>query len=350
MAGIFVLNVYVAHERTADPIFLILGAIGCVLNIHRIATSVVLRERAYAPGIKRADAARFEILFAVPYLSFALALGIFGFLIFRRSDPELHMLTICVAVGYCAGVAANCGLRPFLALGSIVLTMIPIIAAAVMRGDSTYFAMAVVAIALMVGAGRSMMVRFNESKSEIAIRISSVSMARQDMLTSLPNRLALSEFFAGRLALSAPETKIAVHYLDLDGFKPVNDEFGHAIGDQVLLAVAGRLRSTVRKPDMVARLAGDEFAIVQVGLKDAEEAYALSWRVRDTIQQPYKVDQFSISVTISIGTVISTDRSSTLDELLQLADEKLYGVKRARRKLLAAATARKPASALCETF
>ena len=126
---------------------------------------------------------------------------------------------------------------------------------------------------------------------------------------------------------------MAVHYLDLDGFKPVNDEFGHAVGDQVLLEVAARLQSTVRETDMVARLGGDEFAIVQFSLKDDEEAYTLSWRVREAIQEPYEMDQCSVSISTSIGTIVSTARSSTLKDMLQLADRKLYGVKRAKRKL-----------------
>ncbi|MBB3941628.1 diguanylate cyclase (GGDEF)-like protein [Novosphingobium fluoreni] len=127
---------------------------------------------------------------------------------------------------------------------------------------------------------------------------------------------------------------MAVHYLDLDGFKPVNDRYGHAAGDQVLLAVAGRLRNTVRHTDMVARLGGDEFAIVQLGITNEEEAHGLAWRVRDVIQQPFQIDSFSISLTTSIGTVLNFDQGASLDALLRLADAQLYGVKRARQRVL----------------
>jgi diguanylate cyclase (GGDEF)-like protein len=333
MAGIFILNVWVAYEKTDDRSLLLLGWIGCVLNVWRIVAAVAMRKLAATPLIDRSDAAELAALFAVPYVSFAALLGAFGYIIFGTPYPDLHMLTVGAAVGYCAGVAAGCGLRPALALSSILLAMGPIICASLMKGDNTYSALALVAAALIGGAARSMMVRSNESKAEIAARISSGSLARRDVLTSLPNRLALAEFYAGRLALSAPETMVAVHYLDLDGFKPVNDELGHAAGDQVLLAVANRLRSVVRKSDMVARLGGDEFAIVQIGLKDAEEAHDCAWHVRETIQEPYEVVESGISITTSIGTVFSSDRSSTLDDLLQLADEKLYAVKRAKRKM-----------------
>jgi diguanylate cyclase (GGDEF)-like protein len=334
MAIIFVLNVLVGFEKSTDPKLAIIGAIGCFLNVWRITASIKLRKLASVPNLSRSDASRYEARFAIPYIGFAATLGVFGWLIFRLPYPELHMLTICVAVGYCAGVATNCGLRLPLAISSILLAISPIIFASLMKGDDTYSTMAVVAAALIAGATRSMVVRYDESKVEIGTRISSVSMARRDALTSLPNRLALNEFFAGRLALSPPGTKLAVHYLDLDGFKPVNDKHGHAVGDQLLLAVACRLRQTIRRSDMVARLGGDEFAVVQLGLIDADEAHALSWRIREAIEQPYPIGNSNISISTSVGTIVSSDRSCTLDALLQLADMELYGVKRARQKLL----------------
>jgi len=333
MAGIFMTAVAVAYEQTGALSFLTVGVVGCILNIWRIAACVLLRKLAKVPTLGRAEAARFEALFAVPYVSFAVLMGLFGYLAFRNSNTELHMLMICVAVGYCAGVASNCGLRPPLALSSILLAIWPIIYVSLLKHDHIYTALAVVAAALIVGAARSIMVRFEESRTEIAARISSVGLARRDILTSLPNRLALNEFFIGRAALSGPDTSIAVHYLDLDGFKPVNDKHGHAVGDQLLIAVADRLREVIRKTDMVARLGGDEFAIVQFGLRDDDEAHALSWRVREMFQRPFSLGASVFSITSSIGTIVTADRASALDDLLQLADEKLYCVKRARRKL-----------------
>ena len=335
MSGIFILNVLAVYDKTAASSLLILGGVGCVLNAWRIAVSVVFQRRTSSAALDRCEASRYEALFAVPYVSFAAVLGIFGFLVFRLADAELHMLTICIAVGYCAGVASTCGLRLPLAISSILLAIMPTVGAALMKANDTYATLAVVAIALIAGATRSMMVRSDEARAEIATRISSVTLARRDALTTLPNRLALGEYFTGRLALSAPDTKIAVHYLDLDGFKLVNDRHGHAAGDQLLLMVAARLKKTVRQTDMVARLGGDELAIVQFGLTDADEAYTLSWRVREAISQPYHIDQIKVTISTSIGTIVSTDRSSTLEALLHQADAELYQVKRARAQLRA---------------
>ncbi|WP_288486435.1 GGDEF domain-containing protein [uncultured Novosphingobium sp.] len=334
MAAIFLLNVWIAFEKTQGVAFLMIGLLGTALNGWRIAMAMLLRDKAFAPLVSRQEAARLEARFALPYIGFALVMSVFCGLVFRASQPELHMITVCLAVGYCAGVAANCGLRPRLAITSIVLAMAPIIVFSLLKEEATYAAMAIVILALIGGAVRSMIVRYDESQTEIAARISSVSMARSDVLTSLPNRLALREFFTARIAQSAPGTQMAVHYLDLDGFKPVNDRYGHAAGDQVLLAVAGRLRNTVRHTDMVARLGGDEFAIVQLGITNEEEAHGLAWRVRDVIQQPFQIDSFSISLTTSIGTVLNFDQGASLDALLRLADAQLYGVKRARQRVL----------------
>ena len=328
MSVIFLINAGLAYQRYPTSYLLAVGILGCGINLVRVICAAALRRRAFAERLDRVEARRLELYFSLPYVSFAAMMGLLGSYVFARSEAEMHMLTICVAVGYCAGVATNCGLRPRLAFTSIALAVGPVIATCLARGGTTYVLTAAIATAFAFGAARSMIVRFNESKAEIRTRVSSVSMARRDVLTGLPNRLALDEFFEGRLALSAPDTLIAVHYLDLNDFKPVNDRHGHAVGDQVLLAVAERLRASVRQSDMVARLGGDEFGIIQFGLRDAEEAYALSSRVAKAIQQPYALDQHEVAITTSVGTVVNTDRAISLAALLQLADADLYEAKR----------------------
>lgn len=189
MAAIFLLNVWIAFEKTQGVAFLMIGLLGTALNGWRIAMAMLLRDKAFAPLVSRREAARLEASFALPYIGFALVMSVFCGLVFRASQPELHMITVCLAVGYCAGVAANCGLRPRLAITSIVLAMAPIIVFSLLKEEETYAAMAIVILALIGGAVRSMIVRYDESQTEIAARISSVSMARSDVLTSLPNRL-----------------------------------------------------------------------------------------------------------------------------------------------------------------
>ncbi|WP_184250120.1 GGDEF domain-containing protein [Novosphingobium chloroacetimidivorans] len=148
-----------------------------------------------------------------------------------------------------------------------------------------------------------------------------------------PNRLTLAEFFDQHLPRVISDNIIADHYLDLNGFKPVNDKHGHIGGDELLFAVGKRLRRAIRETDMVARLGRDEFAIVQIDMSNPEEAHALSWRIRDTIDQPFEIDQLSISVSASIGTAINAEPFACLSEMLDQADSELYRVKRAMKRL-----------------
>src|SRR3546814_8047357 len=110
------------------------------------------------------------------------------------------MLTICVIVGYCAGTATNCDLRPRLAIASMVLAVGPPILVSLSKPDAPYIAMAFVATTFVLSAIRSILTRFEGSKAEIGRRLVSVSLARRDTLTTLPNRLALQEYYDERAA------------------------------------------------------------------------------------------------------------------------------------------------------
>ncbi|MBV5325053.1 MAG: GGDEF domain-containing protein, partial [Rhodospirillaceae bacterium] len=159
-------------------------------------------------------------------------------------------------------------------------------------------------------------------------RISFASLARHDGLTGLPNRLALREWFDAHVGRGPRERAVAVHYLDLDGFKPVNDRYGHPIGDALLCAVAGRLAHSLRAGDIAARLGGDEFAIIQPDLGRVEEAELLAHRLSNAMKQPFSIGEHDIRISACIGTVTSTSRTDDLERLLTEADEALYVAKR----------------------
>ncbi|MBI4998949.1 MAG: sensor domain-containing diguanylate cyclase [Rhodocyclales bacterium] len=156
-------------------------------------------------------------------------------------------------------------------------------------------------------------------------------MAEHDALTGLPNRLLVSDRL--RQALAAARRggwQIAVCYLDLDGFKDVNDRYGHRAGDLVLKETAQRLNRVVRASDTVGRLGGDEFALILLdvaGIKECEEVFE---RMLQAMAVPYEVDGQSIGgVTVSIGYTLFPDDDATPDALLGHADQALYLAKRA---------------------
>ena len=125
---------------------------------------------------------------------------------------------------------------------------------------------------------------------------------------------------------------VAVYLLDLDNFKEVNDEFGHDVGDDLLVAVAGRLLAIVRPTDTVARLGGDEFVVVCEIESGEEEMLAISRRISSALARPYRIDGRTLVAEASVGGVFVDDPDTDPSKLLSLADDAMYGVKWSRRR------------------
>lgn len=153
-------------------------------------------------------------------------------------------------------------------------------------------------------------------------------LAHHDWLTRLPNRAWFLENLRNALANTERDgNSVALHYLDLDHFKQVNDKLGHATGDLLLGAFAERLRSVVRPNEMIARLGGDEFAIAQLSISDRTEAEALAKRVLQVLAAPFVMGDHEIAVTSSIGIAISPADGRNPEHLIHSADLALYAAK-----------------------
>jgi diguanylate cyclase (GGDEF)-like protein/PAS domain S-box-containing protein len=152
-------------------------------------------------------------------------------------------------------------------------------------------------------------------------------MAHHDALTDLPNRVLLRERLEAGLSHVRRGEQLAVHYLDLDTFKNVNDTLGHPAGDELLRAVAERLCGCVREIDSVARLGGDEFAIIQAGLHHVSDAASLAQRIRDALKAPYVLNGQLVNIDASIGIACAPGDGTDADQLLKNADMALYRAK-----------------------
>lgn len=149
--------------------------------------------------------------------------------------------------------------------------------------------------------------------------------ANHDALTGLPNRRLLNDRLVQALERSKRNnTQLAVCYLDLDAFKPINDRFGHAVGDEVLRVVARRMTQTLRGADTVARIGGDEFVLLLGDLTDAPEATQLLERLLLEVGQPIDVDAQQVQVAASVGGTLYPDDAGDATELLSHADQMLY--------------------------
>lgn len=154
-------------------------------------------------------------------------------------------------------------------------------------------------------------------------------LAMHDSLTKLPNR----SLFAERLdkALSVPVAQqrgLAVLYLDLDEFKPVNDTYGHAVGDELLRVVAARLSRSVRSEDVVSRLGGDEFACLLSDSPAREQLSHLACKMLDAVAAPCQIGHLRLNIRPSIGIALYPIDGRTADVLIEHADAAMYSAKR----------------------
>ena len=150
-------------------------------------------------------------------------------------------------------------------------------------------------------------------------------MARFDTLTSLPNRMMVTEALGEALRYAAQwRTKCAFMMIDLDRFKAVNDTLGHLVGDQLLARVSDRLKSIMTENELCGRLGGDEFAIVVRDASDPSRLQRVATRVIQQLSQPYEVDHHTLYIGASVGSAIGPGDGNTVETLMRNADLALY--------------------------
>ncbi|MEC5408181.1 diguanylate cyclase [Paraburkholderia sp. MPAMCS5] len=155
-----------------------------------------------------------------------------------------------------------------------------------------------------------------------------VHLATHDVLTGLPNRMLFMEKLERAIQDAARRREgLAVLFVDLDRFKQINDQFGHSVGDKVLVAVARRLKQVLHSADVVARLGGDEFIVLIEGPRSGEAAPGIASRIMDALNEEIAIDSQSMTVGSSIGISQFPDDSGTAEELLLNADAAMYAAK-----------------------
>ena len=192
------------------------------------------------------------------------------------------------------------------------------------RTEISYFAGATVFSLFVLLAMLTSAHRRHRFETEI------VHLARHDSLTGLANRLQLGEMLDSAF-LQGRAKGFALHVIDLDGFKSINDTYGHPVGDSLLMAVARRLRANLRASDVLARFGGDEFAIIQCDRHCETNASALAARLCEAIAQPFQLDELNVNISASIGIAFGSKDACTTVDLLRVADLALYDSKEAGR-------------------
>ncbi|MFL6791928.1 MAG: putative bifunctional diguanylate cyclase/phosphodiesterase [Bradyrhizobium sp.] len=177
----------------------------------------------------------------------------------------------------------------------------------------------------MAGGGAVVLLEDITERRNAEAKIS--HLARYDELTELPNRVNFRDEMGRLLAVQHRRNQLsALLFIDLDQFKQVNDTLGHPCGDQLLCAVAGRLREMLRPEDFVARFGGDEFVVFQQNIKSHEDAAGLARRIVDRLSERYKIDNHLVEIGASVG-IAMTSSGVSADTLLKNADMALYRAK-----------------------
>jgi diguanylate cyclase (GGDEF)-like protein/PAS domain S-box-containing protein len=169
---------------------------------------------------------------------------------------------------------------------------------------------------------------FRDVSASRAMALEMLHSAEHDFLTGLPNRLLLGDRISQAIALAARhQNKVAVLYLDLDGFKHINDSLGHSTGDRLLQSATTRLQHCVRVTDTVSRQGGDEFVVLLSEVNRWEDAAILARRMLDSLAKAHEIDQHDLHITASIGVSVYPDDGLNAEALIKNADTAMYQAK-----------------------
>ena len=266
-----------------------------------------------------------EFVHFVTTVAVCLSIGLFSVAVYALPYPVLHLLPIAITFGYSGGLIARASVRPHIAGIAILCLIVPNMLAQMLSGEHHLF----IALILMVFAAaglQSVAFVYDTARRAVMLRLELEQLARRDPLTGLLNRLALREAFEA--LASGVRQPVVVHAFDLDGFKGVNDRFGHLAGDRLLALLAARIQSSIRDDTIAARIGGDEFVMVQLG--DEAAAWCLARRIHDQLTRPCDVGQAEpVSVGLSLGYAVGQLPDVSLEALIQQADARSYAVKRA---------------------
>ncbi len=264
---------------------------------------------------------------------FALLLAGLNIRALTTHQPLMHMATLSLVFTFGAGIVSRNASRPLLCIISLGCAVLPTALAMMVHAATEFdeplhgefFAFEALLLlwvaAMSLGSLRHL---YRAAVEHLTMKHDLAQLARFDPLTGLANRLMLREAFQANRQAARPGERLALHYLDLDGFKSINDRYGHPAGDQVLVEVARRLSSAVRESDVTCRLGGDEFILLQTSVQHRDQAELLARRVIKQLSDPYLIDGIEMQIGVSVGIAMAPEFGEDLERLIVCADAALY--------------------------
>jgi diguanylate cyclase (GGDEF)-like protein len=292
-------------------------------------------ERRNCAEISRREVAELDFAFAAWSALYALTLGLTSYeLTAFAGGDDTFALGLASCTGFTLAFVTRSAARPRTLFLQVVAIAAPQIYALVTLPVAHGFIYAILVVALVVAA--LVMGQHGYARLVALFRADEANrrMARSDMLTGLLNRFAFNQAFAQALAEaeSRPGEMLAVVIIDLDRFKEINDTFGHAAGDGVIVETARRLQDLAGPDCRVARMGGDEFMIVARGHGfSSQHAEAIGRRIVKTLSHPFEIDRIAISGSVSVGAALYPEHGREISELMKHADFALYEAKRGGR-------------------
>ena len=313
-----------AHGRTWVAA---IAVFGMAATFYKFFITLRFRYRPPAP-LTVARAQWWERRHAYSGWVFSAAVGTLTALNFSSPSPMPQLLATALLFGHSAGIVVRGLARPRTCTVSLFLAVVPVVAAAAMRADLGHYLLAVTFILFLLGGLESVWSGYNRLRRQIDERNDLASVARHDALTGLANRLGLKEGFDRLLRTNDEDIRLAVHCLDLNRFKPVNDRYGHPAGDELLRQIAGRIRRSINPGDIAARTGGDEFVVVQHRVRSHKDVEVFADALSQAISAPYTAKGHVIAVGVSIGSAVAGSATIALAGLISEADNALLIAKR----------------------
>jgi diguanylate cyclase len=333
--GLAGMTIYMEH---GGVVIGLVTAAAVIVTIARLILLTAYRREAHRTVLTVERVRQWERRYAMGSYAFATLLGALSATVLVMHSPLHHLVAVSLIFTFGAGIVSRIGGRPRICVISLLLATVPTIAALALHArnpdagpmHAEYFVIEALLVAVVTLLSlESVRHLYRSDVERLIAKHDLADLVRQDALTGLPNRLLLRERFQNSLSVTASkDSQLAVHFLDLDGFKIINDRHGHPMGDAVLREVSVRLRSTVRSVDTVARIGGDEFIVVQEGVQHEGEAEMLARRIIKQLSAPYMLMDEPICISVSIGIAMAPRHGVDLEHLTACADAALYRSKR----------------------
>lgn len=325
IAACLIVGASIIATRTGDPVLWTIVAAAVMTSGLRVVGILAFARRT-TKELTLVQARRWESLYAWAALAFTLVIAALTIRIFHAGYTDGFILTVGLTMGLSSGVCSR-AVRFWICCAICTLAVGVLIAAMAFTGDVLLQAMAFLLGLYLLSVYEAAARNVSQIEAVLTAERELAFAARKDALTSIANRRAFDEAMA---EAAASGKAFSLLLLDLDGFKAVNDRLGHAAGDDLLRQVADRLDDVTREGDLIARVGGDEFAIIAHGA-DTTTARRLAERVVERVGLPYILlgSPALAGTSVGIKTVAPGDRQRDPEMLRRAADDALYAAKHA---------------------